>query len=476
MSALSPADRPVVTRVAPSPTGMMHIGTARTALFNWLFARHCGGTFLLRIEDTDRERSTEAAVQAIFDGLDWLGLKADAPPVFQATRAELHRQAALSLLDTGRAYRCYMTVEELEIERQKARAEGRAIRSVWRDHEAPAGSNAPYVIRFRGPLEGETIVNDLIKGPVRFQNKELDDLVLLRSDGMPTYNLAVVVDDHDMGITHVIRGDDHLSNAARQSLIYEALGWAKPAFAHLPLIHGPDGAKLSKRHGAQAVSEFADMGYLPEGMRNYLARLGWGHGDDEIFDDDQAIAWFNVADVVSAPARLDWDKLNFINGQYIRQADDARLADLTLDIHRSRDVHLHAGALEALTRAIPLVKDGAKTILQLADLTLFVLKARPLELDPKTKNLLTDETRARLGRLREHLAREAAWDIVSLEQAVRTFSESEGVGIGKFGPALRGVLSGGAPAPDLASTLTALTREESLGRIDDALSQSQQRV
>ena len=304
----------------------MHIGTARTALFNWLYARHRGGTYLLRIEDTDRERSTPEAVQAILDGLDWLGLQPDAPPVFQHAMADRHREVVRHLLDIDAAYRCYMTVEELEVERTKARAEGRAIRSAWRDREPPAGENRPFVVRFKGPLEGETVVADLVKGPVRFMNKELDDLVLLRSDGAPTYNLAVVVDDHDMGITHVIRGDDHLNNAARQSLIYEALGWEKPAFGHLPLIHGPDGAKLSKRHGAQAVSEFADMGYLPEAMRNYLARLGWGHGDDEIFSDAQAIAWFDVADVVKAPARLDWAKLGFINNHYIRAADEARLA------------------------------------------------------------------------------------------------------------------------------------------------------
>ena len=468
MSDPSPARKPVVTRIAPSPTGMLHIGTARTALFNWLYARHTGGTFLLRIEDTDRERSTDAAVKEIFDSLAWLGLEPDAEPVFQHSRADRHREAVQQLFDTGHAYRCYMTVDELAVEREKARAEGRAIRSPWRDREPPAGANTPYVLRFRGPIEGETIVNDLVKGPVRFRNKELDDLVLLRSDGAPTYNLAVVVDDHDMGITHIIRGDDHLNNAARQSLIFEALGWAKPAFAHLPLIHGPDGAKLSKRHGAQAVSEFAALGYLPEAMRNYLARLGWGHGDDELFSDAQAISWFDVKDVVSAPARLDWQKLNFINGQYIRAADDARLARLTAEVHQSRGVPVNQ---ESLARAIPLLKEGAKTILELTDLTLFVLKARPLELDAKTVALLDDETRQRFARLRDQLAGEANWTQAALSDQLRHFAASEGVGMGKFGPALRGVLSGGAPAPDLASCLAALAREESLGRIDDALSQ-----
>ena len=270
-------------------------------MFNFLYARHTGGTFLLRVEDTDRERSTPDAVKAIFDGLNWLGVTSDAEPVFQFARVDRHREAVQQMYDKGRAYRCFMTVEELEVEREKARAEGRAIRSIWRDRDPAEGGAKPFVVRFRGPLEGETVVDDLVKGPVRFHNKELDDLVLLRSDGTPTYNLAVVVDDHDMGVTHIIRGDDHLNNAARQTLLYQALDFPLPAFGHIPLIHGPDGAKLSKRHGAQAVAEFADMGYLPEAMRNYLARLGWGHGDDEIFSDAQAIAWFDVADVVRAP-------------------------------------------------------------------------------------------------------------------------------------------------------------------------------
>jgi glutamyl-tRNA synthetase len=458
----------VVTRFAPSPTGSLHIGGARTALFNWLYARHTGGKFLLRVEDTDRERSTPDAVKAIFDGLGWLGLEPDAPPVFQFARAERHRQAVDLLLEQGRAYRCYMTVEELDEERTKARAEGRAIRSVWRERQEDR-ANRPFVVRFKGPLEGETVVDDLVKGPVRFQNKELDDLVLLRSDGAPTYNLAVVVDDHDMGVTHVIRGDDHLNNAARQSLIYEALEQAKPAFAHIPLIHGPDGAKLSKRHGAQAVGEFADMGYLPEAMRNYLARLGWGHGDDEIFTDEQAIAWFDVADVVRAPARLDWAKLNHVNAHYIRRADDDRLAALTADIHAGRGVSLHQDTLPRLKAAIPLVKEGAKTLLDLADLTLFALKSRPLALDPKTEGLLNEETVERLRRLMQILEKTEAWTAPELETALKDFAAAEAVGLGKFGPALRGVLSGGATAPDLASSLAALGREESLGRLKDAL-------
>jgi glutamyl-tRNA synthetase len=465
------SDRPsVVTRFAPSPTGSLHIGGARTALFNYLYARHTGGRFLLRVEDTDRERSTPDAVKAIFDGLGWLGLQADNEPVFQSARADRHREAVQQMLDKGRAYRCYMTVEELEIERTRARAEGRAIRSIWRDQAPPDGENRPFVVRFRGPLDGETIVHDLVKGDVRFQNKELDDLVLLRSDGAPTYNLAVVVDDHDMGVTHVIRGDDHLNNAARQTLLYQALDFEVPAFGHIPLIHGPDGAKLSKRHGAQAVAEFADMGYLPEAMRNYLARLGWGHGDAEIFSDEQAIAWFDVADVVRAPARLDWAKLNHINNHYIRLADDDRLVELTLKAHRGRGAPLPADAAARLKAAIPLVKEGAKTIPELADLTLFALKQRPFPLDAKVQEVLSEPVlHGRLQRLVDHLSGVDAWNPASMAAQLKGFAALEGVGLGKFAPALRGILSAGSTAPDLASTLTALGPEESLGRLKDAL-------
>jgi glutamyl-tRNA synthetase len=463
-------ERPVVTRIAPSPTGSMHIGTARTALFNWLYAKHTGGKFLLRIEDTDRERSTEAAVQVILDGLAWLGLEPDAPAVFQAARADRHREVVEQLMNAGRAYRCWMTVDELAVERDIARAEGRAIRSPWRDRSPPAGVNLPHVVRFRGPFEGETLVDDMVKGPVRFRNRDLDDLVLLRSDGAPTYNLAVVVDDHDMGITHVIRGDDHLNNAARQSLIYSALDWEIPAFAHLPLIHGPDGAKLSKRHGAQAVGEFADMGYLPEAMRNYLARLGWGHGDDELFTDQQAIEWFDVRDVVKAPARLDWNKIAHVNNHYLRLADESRLADLVLEGLRRGDAVLRPATRERLLQAIPHVKDGAKTIVELADLSRFALAERPLALDEKSLALLTDETRGRLARLAVHLTDEVEWTPIPLTASLRAFAASEGVGLGKFGAPLRAVLSGGLPAPDLAGALTALGRSESLGRIEDALS------
>ena len=464
------SDRPIVTRIAPSPTGAMHIGTARTALFNWLYARHTGGKFLLRIEDTDRERSTQDAVQVIFDGLAWLGLEADEAPVFQAARASRHTAAVEEMLARGSAYRDYMSADELEAERTLARAEGRVVRSPWRDMSPNDAPDRPFVVRLKAPIEGETPIADEVKGPVHFQNKDLDDLILLRTDGTPTYNLAVVVDDHEMGVTHVIRGDDHLNNAARQTLIYRGLGWTPPVWAHLPLIHGPDGAKLSKRHGAQAVSEFADMGYLPEAMRNYLARLGWGHGDDEIFTDEQAVGWFDVKDVVSAPARLDWAKLNHLNNHYIRQADPARLAGLVAKVHASRDWPLRDGDMARLIQAIPFVRDGAKTTLELADATIFVLKPRPLELPEKALELLTAETRERFARLRDTLAAAAGWDVPALEASNRAFAEREGVGLGKIGPALRAVLSGGSSAPDLAGALVALGKEESLGRLDDALS------
>ena len=461
----------VVTRFAPSPTGFLHIGGARTALFNLLYARHTGGRFLLRIEDTDRARSTDAAVAAILDGLKWLGVEAEGEPVFQFARADRHREAVAELLSRGRAYRCWMTPEELEAERATARAEGRAVRSPWRDRDPATAPDRPPVVRFKGPKDGETVIDDLVQGQVRFANKELDDLVLLRSDGAPTYNLAVVVDDHDMGITHVIRGDDHLNNAARQALIYQALGWPLPAFAHIPMIHGPDGAKLSKRHGAQAVGEFAEMGYLPEALRNYLARLGWGHGDDEIFDDAQAAAWFDIADVGRAPARLDWDKLNHVNAHWLREADDRRLAALAADALGRRGERLDAADLDRLAAAMPFLKPRAKTVAELADQAEFLTARRPLALDDKARGQLGEEARERLRRLADALAGMAGWSDPDLELLIKAFAHAEGVGLGKIGPPLRAVLTGGRPSPDLSKTLAALGREESLARLNDALSQ-----
>ena len=469
------SDRPaVVTRFAPSPTGYLHIGGARTALFNWLFARHTGGKFLIRVEDTDRERSTEAAVAAIFEGLDWLGLKSDAEPVFQYARADRHRAAVMDLVAKGRAYRCYLSAEEAEAERETARAEGRALRSPWRNRVPDTEQvNLPHVIRFKGPTDGETVVEDLVQGTVRFANRDLDDLVLLRSDGVPTYNLAVVVDDHDMGITHVIRGDDHLNNAARQSLIYEALDFAKPVFAHIPLIHGPDGAKLSKRHGAQAVGDFAAMGYLPEALRNYLARLGWSHGDDEIFSDAEAIAWFDIADVGKGAARLDWDKLAHINAHYLKAADSKRVFDLVAAELAGRGQMLDTEQSERLKSAMPLLQDRGKTIPELADQVQFVIAVRPLALDAKATALLNPETVTRLLRLKTRLETTNSWDFADLEALLKDFALEEGVGFGRFGPALRAILTAGHPSPDLGRVLAALGPKESGLRLNDKLSQSE---
>jgi glutamyl-tRNA synthetase len=463
----------VVTRFAPSPTGYLHIGGARTALFNWLYAKGRGGKFLIRIEDTDRERSTDEAVKAIFDGLSWLELFGDEEPVFQFARADRHRDVVNELLATGHAYRDFLTADETTAMRDQAKAEGRDFVSPWRDREPSVDDlSKPHTVRFRRPLDQAVAVDDAVQGTVRWESASLDDLVILRSDGAPTYNLAVVVDDHDMGVTHVIRGDDHLNNAARQSLIYDALGWTRPTFAHIPLIHGPDGAKLSKRHGAQAVHEYADMGYLPEAMRNYLARLGWAHGDDELFSDEQALAWFDLTGVNKAPARLDFDKLAHVNAHWLRLADDDRLAKLTLDAHLGRGRALQPDDEERLLRAMPFVKDRAKTIPELADQTAFVLQARPLALNEKSAGLLQGESGQRISRLRERLGLFQSWDVFALEAELKVFAEEEGVGFGKIGPSMRAALTGGSASPDIARTLCALGRDESLGRLDDALQQT----
>jgi glutamyl-tRNA synthetase len=462
--------KPVVTRFAPSPTGDLHIGGARTALFNYLYAKHTGGKFLLRIEDTDRARSTEAAVQAIFDGLDWMGLKPDGEVTFQFARSDRHRAVVDELLAKGRAYRCYMTADELEAAREKARAEGHALRSPWRYREPGEGSNlGPHVIRFAGPEDGETVIDDLVQGRVVFANKDLDDLVLLRTDGAPTYNLAVVADDHDMGVTHIIRGDDHLNNAARQALIYKALGWDLPSFAHIPLIHGPDGKKLSKRHGAAAVGEYAALGYLPEAMRNYLARLGWSHGDDELFSDEQAIAWFDIKDANKGAAQLDFAKLNSVNAHYLKLADDKRLTGLVAEVFASRGAALTPARLERLGAAMPFLKERGKTLLEVADAAAFLFLVRPITIGEKPAAQLTPEAMDRLARLRLLLG-PAEWAAPDLDALIKSFAESEGVGLGKIGPPLRAALTGGLPAPDLGATLELLGRDESLGRVDDALS------
>ncbi len=466
------ASSQVVTRFAPSPTGYLHIGGARTALFNWLYARHTDGKFLIRVEDTDRERSTREAVDAIFEGLDWLGLKPDDTVVFQAAREKHHKKAVDALLANGRAYHCFMTAEDTDVAREEAREAGHALRSPWRDKTPTAAQlEEPHVIRFKGPLDEPLIVRDAVQGDVHFNTKDMDDLVLLRSDGTPTYNLAVVVDDHDMGITHVIRGDDHLNNAARQSLIYMALGWDVPTFAHIPLIHGPDGAKLSKRHGAQAVGDYQDLGYLPEAMRNYLARLGWSHGDDEIFDDAQAIEWFDIKDINRAPSRLDFAKLGSVNAHWIRACDESRLVDLTVKTLR------HQGQVDAdtpetreiLKRTVPLVKERAHTLIQLAEAVQFALAKGPHELDEKTKGLLNDETRQRLLRFHDTVSAWSDWSADSTDAGLKKFVENEGIGFGKIGPALRGVLSPGMPAPDISKVLASLGQAETLNRLNAAL-------
>jgi len=463
----------VVTRFAPSPTGSLHIGGARTALFNWLYAKGRGGRFLVRIEDTDRERSTDDAVKAIFDGLSWLELFADEEPVFQHARADRHREVVDQLLERGAAYRDFTSAEETGRLRDEAKAARRPFESPWRDREPTVDDlSRPHVVRFRRPLPGRVVVTDAVQGAVSWGNEDLDDLVLLRSDGAPTYNLAVVVDDHDMGVTHVIRGDDHLNNAARQSLIYDALDWSRPTFAHIPLIHGPDGAKLSKRHGAQAVHEYAEMGYLPEAMRNYLARLGWAHGDDELFGDDQAREWFDLSGVGKAPARLDFDKLAHVNAHWMRLADDDRLAKAVLDTHLSRGHALADNDELHLQRAMPFVKDRAKTVLELADHTAFVLRQRPLRIYDKALPLLSGESGERIARLRDRLRLFASWDVFALETELKAFAEEEAVGFGKIGPAVRAALTGDGVSPDIARTLAALGREESLGRLDDALQQT----
>jgi glutamyl-tRNA synthetase len=467
---------PVVTRFAPSPTGFLHIGGARTALFNWLFARAKGGTMLLRIEDTDRERSTDEAIAAIMDGLTWLGLDWSGEPVHQFARADRHREVAYQLLADGHAYKCYCSQDELAAMREKARAESRPPRydGTWRDRnpaDAPAGVDP--VIRFRAPRHGQTVIDDRVQGTVTIDNDQLDDLIVLRSDGNPTYMLSVVVDDHDMGITHVIRGDDHLTNAARQSQIYRALSWEIPVFAHIPLIHGPDGAKLSKRHGALGVDAYRAMGFLPAAMRNYLARLGWSHGDDEIFSTEQMIAWFDLDAIGRSPARFDFARLENLNGHYIRACDDAELTDALIDTLP----HLPGGADLLATmgpdghamilKAMPGLKERAKTLIELADGCRFLFARRPLALDDNAARILDDDARRLLGRLAAELRKANQWTTDEIEPAVRSFVEVEGIKLGKIAQPLRAALTGTTVSPGIFDVITVLGREEALARIDD---------
>lgn len=468
----------VVTRFAPSPTGYLHIGGARTALFNWLYARRFGGRMLLRIEDTDRERSTQGAIDAILDGMRWLGLDWDGDVIYQYARAARHREAAEGLLASGNAYRCYATPDELTAMREAARAEGRPLRydGRWRDRdpsEAPAGVKP--VIRLRAPTDGETVVEDGVQGRVVWQNKDLDDLVLLRSDGNPTYMLAVVVDDHDMGVTQVIRGDDHLTNAARQRQIYDALGWAAPAMAHIPLIHGADGAKLSKRHGALGVDAYRDLGYLPSALRNYLVRLGWSHGDQEVFSTEEMIAAFDLKAIGRSPARFDFAKLENLNGLYIRGAADADLVAAIDDVlpalgpARGIAVPMSPALRETLTAAMPGLKERAKTLVELLDSAYYLTASRPLVPDEKAKGLLGEEARGRLAALLPALEALPAWTAAATEGAVRQFAEANGLKLGQIAQPLRAALTGRATSPPVFDVMAVLGREECLGRLGDQI-------
>ena len=465
MSA-SDTSRPIVTRFAPSPTGYLHIGGARTALFNWLYARHYGGKFLLRIEDTDRVRSTKEAIDAIVDGMRWLGLDWDGHEYYQSQFWSRHAEIAHRLLERGAAYRCYMTQEELAEQREKAKAERKPFRinSPWRD--IADEQDKPYVIRLKAPREGETVVDDQVQGQVTVQNAELDDFILLRSDGTPTYMLAVVVDDHDMGVTHVIRGDDHLNNAFRQLAIIRAMGWPEPTYAHVPLIHGPDGAKLSKRHGAMGVDAYRDeLGLLPEAVGNYLLRLGWGHGDDEIISREQAIEWFDLPQVGKSPSRFDFKKLENLNGHYIREADNQRLTELAaprLGIRGSQEKAL-------LLRAMPELKARAHTLNELADGAHFLFAKRPLEMQADAAGLLTDDARGVLASAHARLVALANWEVPVLEAAIREVAESTGVKLGKLAQPLRAALTGRTTSPGIFDVLALLGREESLARIADQM-------
>jgi len=462
-------DSKPVLRFAPSPTGYLHIGGARTALFNWLYAKRHGGTFLLRIEDTDRERSTPEAVDAILKGMEWLGLNSDGQTIYQFARAGRHRAVAEQLLAEGKAYRCYATPAELDEMRAKQRAEGKPIRydGRWRDRdpsEAPEG--APFVIRLRAQQEGETIVHDKVQGDVRFANDQLDDMILLRSDGTPTYMLAVVVDDYDMGVTHVIRGADHLNNAARQLQIIQAMGWPIPVYAHVPLIHGPDGAKLSKRHGALAVDEYRKMGYLPEAMRNYLLRLGWSHGDDEFISTAQAIEWFNLENIGKSPARFDFKKLDNLNGQYIRSMNDATLADEVADFLAREEPprHLDARAKERLKAAMPGLKERAKTLIELSQGAEFLYTDGPRQVDEAAAKMLTPEARGILAGLVGELSTRE-WKAADLEAATRDFAAAQGLKLGQAAQPLRAALTGRTVSPPIFEMLQILGREESLARL-----------
>ncbi|HEY7807469.1 MAG TPA: glutamate--tRNA ligase [Croceibacterium sp.] len=453
----------VVTRFAPSPTGFLHIGNARTGLFSWLYARHCGGKALLRIEDTDKARSTQEAIDVILDGLAWLGLEFDGHTYYQSQFEARHAEVAHELIARGAGYRCYLTQEELAARREKARAERRPFRidSEWRERrEGDWPADEPFVVRLKAPREGETVIEDLVQGRVAVKNEELDDFVLLRSDGSPTYMLAVVVDDHDMGVTHIVRGDDHLNNAFRQLAIIRAMGWPEPHYAHVPLIHGADGAKLSKRHGALGVHDYRDMGILPEALFNYLLRLGWGHGDKEEFTHEEAIAAFTLEGVGKSPARFDMKKLLNLNGHYIRAAGDRRLAELIAPkMGPQADVDL-------LAQAMPVLKTRARDLNELADGAAFLFETRPLALNDQAAALLDADARALLAGISERLHAEQDWTTGGLEANLKAYAEGLGLGLGKLAQPLRAALTGQTTSPGIFDVLALLGREESLARID----------
>jgi glutamyl-tRNA synthetase len=461
----------VVTRFAPSPTGYLHIGGARTALFNWLFARHHGGKFLLRIEDTDRARSTEQAIEAIFDGLGWLGLAGDEEPVFQFARLHRHAEVAHQMLAAGHAYKCFATPEELAEMREQQRAAKQPMRydGRWRDRDPAEGGDKPFVIRLKAPREGETTIVDQVQGAVTVQNAELDDMILLRSDGTPTYMLAVVVDDHDMGVTHVIRGDDHLNNAFRQLGIIRAMGWPEPTYAHIPLIHGADGAKLSKRHGAMGVDAYRDeLGMLPEAVSNYLLRLGWGHGDEETISRERAIELFDLPGVGKSPSRFDLKKLENINGHYVREADPGRLALLVAErMTPLEDAAASQARLHKLADIMPALQPRAKTVLELVDGAAFLFAQRPIPVDEAAANLLDDAAHALLKNVAERLSALSEWTLEAIETAVRAAAEEAELGLGKVAQPLRAALTGRTTSPGIFDVLFHLGREETLGRLAD---------
>ncbi len=463
------ADRLVVTRFAPSPTGFLHIGNARTGLFSWLYARHHGGKALLRIEDTDKQRSTQEAIDVILDGLAWLGLDFDGETVFQSQRADRHAEVAYKLLEAGRAYKCFATPEELAQMREEQRAAKKPMRydGRWRDRDpSDAPEGAPFTVRIKSETTGETVIDDAVQGTVKVRNEEIDDFILLRADGTPTYMLAVVVDDMDMGCTHIIRGDDHLNNAFRQLQVIKAMqgleeGWEEPTYAHVPLIHGNDGAKLSKRHGALGVDAYRDeLGILPETLFNYLLRLGWGHGDQEEFTREEAIEFFDLSGVNKGPSRFDMKKLLSMNGNYIRKADDRRLAEIAAArIGPSADVDL-------LTQAMPVLKTRARDMNELADGAAFLFKKRPLEMEEKAASLLDDDARTLLSQISIRLGSETDWTIEALEANLKAYAEELDLGLGKLAQPLRAALTGQTTSPGIFDVLVLLGREESLARID----------